>query len=113
MNVGYARGPTMAQMHKLSRGPRAILDFSHPSEGVYKSDVPGPGAYNVSGRLDSPSAKINPAPRLQGSTTPISRVGPGTYDVIPGLAATSPLHKNKVARTMQRSDYGTTARPFE
>lgn len=113
MNVGYARGPTMAQLRKPSRGSRTLLNFSRPSEGASMWDVPGPGAYNVSGRLDSPTTKIDPVPRLQGSTTPTGRVGPGSYDVIPGLAATSPLHKNRVARAKQIADYGATARPFE
>lgn len=109
MNVGYARGPTSAKMYKASRAPRSLLDFSKPSEGgASRWDVPGPGTYDVSGRLDSPTTRIDPVPRLQGATSPTSRVGPGSYDVIPGLAMTSPLHKNRVALSMQRADYGKT-----
>jgi hypothetical protein len=116
MAVGYSRGPTMAQMHGLSRGPRKFIDLARPSDGPIESKPapPGPGTYDLAGKLDSPAPKINPVPCLNSPSKLQSHVGPGSYDVIGGLQQTSPLHKNRVALSLQRADFGgTISKPFE
>lgn len=126
MAVGMARGPTMAQMKQPSKPSRKMLDLNNEEDDFtskLKFSTPGVGSYNLRGSLEAPSTlplrgcspvtKIHPEGTLSSPSKPRSAVGPGSYDVIHAMQATSPL--SKVARSYQKADFGAshTHREFE